>query len=514
LGIKKDFILKENIIILSGNGSAAIAANNIYMQRLSEKYNVLILEEHSTLLKILIFLKKMLFRKGVLHTLDFLLLRIFKKMFVCEKKIKKNYMPHIITKDINSSCIRKILKEYNYKFVISNACSIINSETICTSKRKIINLHNGINPRYRGIGNFWAIYENDFDLIGVTIHYVDSGIDTGKIISTIKNCEDIFSDGFFNIDINAFEIGAKYIVDFILFNNEDSKYNLNLDSRYYTYPGLTHYLKAYRNFCARQVMIGDYENKWKKSFNKKAYSKTETNLEKMHWKNSKTVAWHDTAILNIINKSQHLKILDIGCGDARYYKLISNPSFYIGVDYSFETIKLSKDTTYTKNIEYPFPIILEKIIENKFITKNNIILLESAANKIPVLNDSFNMVLMIGLLQHVQNITEVLSEASRCLESGGKIIINTLRSFSNLELFIILLLFGWNKKVRNIVFALYFKQYGSIINGELLAKRYSLKEVNESLGKNKIHINKKMFNGVFGTRFLAREMIIEAEKNG
>ncbi|WP_141090482.1 hypothetical protein, partial [Campylobacter concisus] len=63
--------MKENIIILSGNGSAAIAANNIYMQRLSEKYNVLILEEHFTLLKILIFLKKMLFRKGVLHTLDF-----------------------------------------------------------------------------------------------------------------------------------------------------------------------------------------------------------------------------------------------------------------------------------------------------------------------------------------------------------------------------------------------------------------------------------------------------------
>ena len=77
MGIKKDFILKENIIILSGNGSAAIAANNIYMQRLSERYNVLILEEHFTLLKILIFLKKMLFRRGVLHTLDFILLRIF-----------------------------------------------------------------------------------------------------------------------------------------------------------------------------------------------------------------------------------------------------------------------------------------------------------------------------------------------------------------------------------------------------------------------------------------------------
>jgi formyl transferase domain protein len=255
LGIKKDFILKENIIILSGNGSAAIAANNIYMQRLSEKYNVLILEEHFTLLKILIFLKKMLFRKGVLHTLDFILLRILKKIFVCEKKIKKNYMPHIITKDINSSCIRKILKECNYKFVISNACSIISSETICTSKTKIINLHNGINPRYRGIGNFWAIYENNFDLIGVTIHYVDSGIDTGKIIFTIKNCEYIFLNGFFNIDINALEIGANSIVDFILFNNLNNQYDLTLESKYYTYPGLTHYIKAYRNFCIRQNML-------------------------------------------------------------------------------------------------------------------------------------------------------------------------------------------------------------------------------------------------------------------
>ncbi|WP_275541646.1 formyltransferase family protein, partial [Campylobacter concisus] len=151
--------------------------------------------------------------------------------------------------------IRKILKECNYKFVISNACSIISSETICTSKTKIINLHNGINPRYRGIGNFWAIYENNFDLIGVTIHYVDSGIDTGKIIFTIKNCEYIFLNGFFNIDINALEIGANSIVDFILFNNLNNQYDLTLESKYYTYPGLTHYIKAYRNFCIRQNML-------------------------------------------------------------------------------------------------------------------------------------------------------------------------------------------------------------------------------------------------------------------
>jgi methionyl-tRNA formyltransferase len=45
-------------------------------------------------------------------------------------------------------------------------------------------MHAGITPRYRGVhGGYWALAEQRMDLCGVTIHLVDSGIDTGSILA-------------------------------------------------------------------------------------------------------------------------------------------------------------------------------------------------------------------------------------------------------------------------------------------------------------------------------------------
>jgi hypothetical protein len=47
-----------------------------------------------------------------------------------------------------------------------------------------LNIHAGITPRYRGAhGAFWAVYEGRPELAGVTVHVVDSGIDTGGIVA-------------------------------------------------------------------------------------------------------------------------------------------------------------------------------------------------------------------------------------------------------------------------------------------------------------------------------------------
>ena len=41
----------------------------------------------------------------------------------------------------------------------------------------------GISPYYRGSNcNFWAMYDNNPELVGATIHYLTSGLDDGKII--------------------------------------------------------------------------------------------------------------------------------------------------------------------------------------------------------------------------------------------------------------------------------------------------------------------------------------------
>ncbi len=47
-----------------------------------------------------------------------------------------------------------------------------------------INVHRGLAQTHRGLdSDLWAIYEERFDCLGVTIHYVDAALDTGAILA-------------------------------------------------------------------------------------------------------------------------------------------------------------------------------------------------------------------------------------------------------------------------------------------------------------------------------------------
>ena len=49
-----------------------------------------------------------------------------------------------------------------------------------------INIHTGITPAFRGVhGGYWAIAKGKKNLFGTTIHYVDTGVDTGGIIEQV-----------------------------------------------------------------------------------------------------------------------------------------------------------------------------------------------------------------------------------------------------------------------------------------------------------------------------------------
>jgi methionyl-tRNA formyltransferase len=48
----------------------------------------------------------------------------------------------------------------------------------------LLNVHRGIIQKSRGLDStYWAIYNNDFMNIGVTIHKVDEGLDTGSVVA-------------------------------------------------------------------------------------------------------------------------------------------------------------------------------------------------------------------------------------------------------------------------------------------------------------------------------------------
>ena len=52
---------------------------------------------------------------------------------------------------------------------------------------RIINIHLGLSPYYRGAGtNFWPLVNGEPEYVGATIHYLDQGIDTGPILAHVR----------------------------------------------------------------------------------------------------------------------------------------------------------------------------------------------------------------------------------------------------------------------------------------------------------------------------------------
>lgn len=50
----------------------------------------------------------------------------------------------------------------------------------------LINLHGGLSPEYRGADcAFWALHNGEPEKIGCTLHFIDAGIDTGRLIAHV-----------------------------------------------------------------------------------------------------------------------------------------------------------------------------------------------------------------------------------------------------------------------------------------------------------------------------------------
>jgi len=113
--------------------------------------------------------------------------------FICVRFDKeddtfKNYcqeykIDYLKYRDINSiDCLKKIIK-YNCDLFISMSFNqIFKNKIINLPPLKTINCHAGKLPFYRGRNILnWALI-NDEKEFGITVHYIDEGIDTGDII--------------------------------------------------------------------------------------------------------------------------------------------------------------------------------------------------------------------------------------------------------------------------------------------------------------------------------------------
>lgn len=170
------------------------------------------------------------------------------------QEIKRHYnldskpIPESTIHNVNSvnsvECI-ELIKRENPDLIIVNGTRIISKKMLNCSDATFINTHAGITPKYRGVyGGYWALANEDKDNCGVTVHLVDSGIDTGGILFQ-QNILTTAKDNFVTYTYLQIGVGIlimkKAITDFI--NNKLEEVSPNIsESKLWYHPTLWFYL--------------------------------------------------------------------------------------------------------------------------------------------------------------------------------------------------------------------------------------------------------------------------------
>ena len=90
--------------------------------------------------------------------------------------------------DVNEPELVSMVRAYRPDFIVNFGSGIYTPKTLSEIELPILNIHTGILPRYRNVyTDFWAYVNLDYSGLGVSIVRVDSGIDTGLVVTSRKN---------------------------------------------------------------------------------------------------------------------------------------------------------------------------------------------------------------------------------------------------------------------------------------------------------------------------------------
>ena len=96
---------------------------------------------------------------------------------------KKYKIPHIIINSKKRNYENKILmnlSKYNISFIcLAGYMKIISNKLVNTYKKKIINIHPSLLPKFKGLNIYSRILKNREIKSGCTVHYVNEKLDDG-----------------------------------------------------------------------------------------------------------------------------------------------------------------------------------------------------------------------------------------------------------------------------------------------------------------------------------------------
>tara|TARA_Y100000389_G_C17299648_1_gene432274 strand:+ start:256 stop:834 length:579 start_codon:yes stop_codon:yes gene_type:complete len=103
---------------------------------------------------------------------------IFAKKFKIEKKIY-NFQ----NRNLSEKKILLILKKNKINLIcLAGFLKILSQNFIRNFKGKILNIHPSLLPKYKGLNTHERVIKNKEKYTGCTVHYVNSKLDSGKII--------------------------------------------------------------------------------------------------------------------------------------------------------------------------------------------------------------------------------------------------------------------------------------------------------------------------------------------
>lgn len=115
--------------------------------------------------------------------------------------------------NLNSTQTSSVLRSYNIDYLINGGGGIFRKEVIDSVDKGVLNIHMGKLPNYRGMNALeWSLFHKE--KIGVTLHYIDTGIDTGAIIS-FKELKMSPGDSITDLRHKSSPLGLQMLIDFL-----------------------------------------------------------------------------------------------------------------------------------------------------------------------------------------------------------------------------------------------------------------------------------------------------------
>ncbi len=91
------------------------------------------------------------------------------------------------TGELNGEDADRWIKQRNPDCIVVYGTTIIRQPLLTEFAGRMVNLHLGLSPYYRGAGtNFWPLVNGEPECVGATIHLIEAKVDAGPILSQVR----------------------------------------------------------------------------------------------------------------------------------------------------------------------------------------------------------------------------------------------------------------------------------------------------------------------------------------